>query len=224
MNRNGLVVLGIALVIAVAFVGGRLSVPGLDPAIVARADSLADTKKAFNYERARRLELSDSLVALAKGRDSSARAATAEAERLRVSGQVARATAKRLANLLDSAKSAGDSVPILSSMVTNLVTALDSTEAAADSFKAEVGRSREDVRRLILAVDGLRDQVRADSVRLEIQDGVIGQLRKARTGCKVPLLGIKCPAIGPGYSATFAGGTVQHGISLSVVYPLVGGR
>lgn len=205
--------IALALVAVLAFVGGRCSVPDLDPTITARADSLADTKKAFNDERTARLELSDSLVTLAKGRDSSARAATAEADRLRASGRVARATAQRLANLLDSAKSAGDSVPILSTIVTNLGTALDSTEAAADSFKAELGRSRDDVRNLILAVGVLRDQVRADSVRLEIQEGVIGQLRKAHSGCR--WLGkLRCLRGSVSYDAT------DGGVMATAVYPL----
>ena len=204
------ILIGLAL-LALAFLAGRCSVPAVDDE---GAKDLARTKKAFNDERTARLELSDSLVALAKGRDSSARAATAEADRLRASGRMARATAQRLANLLDSAKSAGDSVPILSTIVTNLGTALDSTEAAADSFKAEVDRSRDDARRLILAVDVLRDQVRADSVRLEVQEGVIGQLRKAHSGCRVPLTKLRCPTVSVSYDVS------EPGVMASAVYPV----
>lgn len=220
MNR--ITSVGILVVLVVAFLAGRYSVPGVDPQTLARADSLVATKKAYADERTRRLELSDSLVTLARQRDSASRHATAEADRLRLAGRAHRTEAQRLGRVLDSAETAADSVPILGMIVTRLGTALDSTEVAADTLTQEVGRLRRDKADLLAATELLTAQVRADSGRMEIQEAVIRSLRKAHSGCRVPVLKIKCPVIGPGYGATFAGGQVQHGVSVSVVYPLIG--
>lgn len=201
------------VILAAGFLGGRCSVPGVSAELLARADSLAHSRQEFTDERLRRLSTADSLVSLARERDSLSAHAARDAERLRNVGRRERARAEGLALALATAQTATDSVPILVAQVGSLTVALDSTEAAADSFQVELVRSRLDVSRLVVAVDTLGEQVRADSVRLKIAEDVIGGLRRAHSGCKY-FGKVRCLRGSVSYDAT------DGGVLATAVYPV----
>lgn len=202
-------------------VGGLLGRASVQKVDTTRADSLEVTKEAHDALRDTLRTVVDSLTR--EAREDSARAAHAAhvAASAQAAGRRARDLAGALAEQLDSARSAGDSVPILVQVNARLSQAVDSLSVAADSFSIAYQREQQVSARFRVAIGRLEDQVTRDSVRLEVYQSVVDGLKRAQAGCRIPLVKVKCPVIGPGYSAALIGGKVQHGISLSVVYPLL---
>ena len=210
------------VILAAGFLVGRCSVPRVDEKLLGRVDSLNVTEPGFNAGRdtthrivERAEHVTDSLEAVAANLAASGRKAQTRA-----------LASERRADSLEAVASALTDtsvlVPTLRGVIGELRFALAESKAAhqhADSAYREQTKAVDSLRP---AVARLKHQVTQDSLRLIAQKNVIDGLSREHTGCRVPVLKIRCPVIGPGYSATLADGQVHHGPSLNVIYPVIG--
>jgi hypothetical protein len=200
-----------ALVLLVlGFLAGRASVPEVD---LTRSDSLTVTKPAHDALRDSTRRFADSAVAAGRA-DSIENARLARvAASARAAGQRAVEVAGVLAQQLDSARSAADSVPVLVAVNVLLSQAVDSLGAAADSFSVAYQREQQVSATYRLALVAQGEQIARDSVRLEVYQSIVDGLRKAAKGCRVPLTKLRCPMVTG--TADISGGAL-----VSAVYPV----
>lgn len=212
MTRNALIGLVLA---AVAFGLGRASVRP-DPLLAARVAQWQDSTAVYRAARDRAARLA--AVGQEQAAADSARAVDWEA-RARRAERVAADAAHRADGaraLLASAETAPDSLTGCMGALTARETecaALRQTAAGLDSALSAERDGAVALRDVIRVQDG---QLATDSRRLGQADQLIGDLRRAVRGCRVPLVGFRCPVAGLAYDAS------DGGLLAGVSYPATG--
>lgn len=207
------------LAFALGFCAGRGS-RSISPKLRWEVDSLRATAGEYQRSRDSARFAAQRLVAQADSLDAARRQSVRNAD---MSAQVARDLLRKVRNLdtsLANARNTGDSLLVV-------VEQRDQALAAADAAMSESTSLRGALTSQIEASVLLRRRIEGDSVtlartadRLAVAEGLVERLAKAGRGCRIPVLGIRCPVVGAGYGLTLAGGEVRHGVTLALLVPL----
>jgi len=210
--------IAVAVGLALGFALGRGSLEPLDTRL---ADSLVATRGQFTRDTASlaahlRAELAEGVADSTRAAHSAQRAGAAQAaaNRERLRGRAVQAR-------LDSARTASDSVPLLVSQVAGVRAERDSLAVAADGFRFAWEQERASGARLRAGVDSMfRVERVVWGARLSATERALADAVKQQKGCRVPILGVRCPVLGIGYGVTASDGTASHGLTVAVVLPI----
>lgn len=207
------------LAFGLGFCAGRGS-RSISPKLRWEVDSLRATAGEYRRSRDSARFAAERLVAEA---DSLVRERQQFVRSADVSAQVARDLLRKVRNLdtlLASVATAADSLPIVVEQRNQALAAASNLEVANVDLKAAIAKQIE-------ASGKLRARIETDSLqtlktekRLADAEGLVGKLARAGRGCRVPVLGVRCPVIGGGYGLTLAGGEVRHGVTVAALIPL----
>jgi len=214
----------LVVLLGFGFVAGRASVRVDD-------QDLRDSLAIYRHDSALQKKVRDSLVLvilaartkvdIAEGDAARARAQARQRER---NAAAFGARADSLEQLLATAQTPADSIPILIAACTERrLECAELRTANADLHEAIVKDS--------LAKAGLREEIAAhlrtrdaDSTSAVRANRLIGQLEKQSLGCRVPLIGMPCPTAIANYELTgkafsFGGGVpVKRWLTLSLTW------
>lgn len=213
-------VAGAVVLLVLGFMLGRGS-RGISPKLQWQVDSLRATAGEFQRSRDSARFQATRLMAEA---DSLVRERKQLVINADVSAQVARDLLRKVRNLdtlLARVETAADSLPIVVEQRDQALEAVGHLEAEAGSLRAGLDAQIEASGRLRATIEVQAAQLVRDADRLAVAEGMVVKLvKRGSKGCRVPILGIRCPILGAGYGLTLAGGEVRHGVTVAALIPL----